>query len=91
MWTSEIGFTVKNITNGNNTIVFSRVSGSEYSSNIIFYEYCGSCLSTKVKYSVMCIDSFGDGWNSNSIAFKVDSTYMVIGRSFMIGHEHGPY
>lgn len=86
----QIGFAV---TAPNGTIIHQRFKGVDFPPGIIFSTFCpvGDCPSIpSVSYYVTLNDTYGDGWNGNTLAFKQDG--IVIGTFNMkSGYTAGPY
>ena len=75
-YTSEVGFVVKA---PNGTIIYSRTSGSYFSSATIFSTFCplGGCIaSPNTTCYVTEIDDYGDGWEGTVLAFKQGSNIL---------------
>lgn len=67
-WKSECGFVIRLI---DGTVVFEHQSGTNFANDQVFKTYCpGTCQQqTEVNYGVYLTDSYGDGWNGNTIKF----------------------
>lgn len=76
-YTDEVGFSIYN---EKGDMVFTRCSGSSFSSSTIFHTWCpGSQCEPIEMYDVMITmtDSWGDGWNGNILGFKQNG--MIVG------------
>lgn len=86
--TNEIGFVVKA---PNGTIIFSRTSGSTFTSTTVFSYFCPVTCSNNETLSITMTDSGNDGWNSNVLAIKQDGTVLgTFGGDFATGNSSGP-
>lgn len=62
-----------------------------FSDNYIFSSFCPYCtLPTTATVYITCTDSYGDGWEGNSLAVKQSNWYAQFGQNFLDGHEY-PY
>lgn len=71
-WTSEIGFTIKDDTG---KVIYTRVPQS-YSADYIFKTFCPYCtVPSTADIFLTLTDSYGDGWEGNTLAVKQETTY----------------
>lgn len=80
-FSSEVGFTIKA---PNGTTIYQRSAGTSFSATTIFSTFCpiGGCpVSPNITYTLTVTDSYGDGWEGTTLAFKqngvVTSTFTL--------------
>ena len=68
--TREIAFT---IIAPNSTVLYNRYWRSSFGSSTVLFGFCpfGECpVADGVNYYLTMVDTYGDGWNGNVLAFK---------------------
>jgi len=86
---TQIGFVVKLI---NNTVVHTLAAGSTFNSTTVFRTFCPTinCINYAV-IKVTLADSYGDGWNGNTIGFRQNQINVAcFGQNFTSGRSFGP-
>lgn len=77
----------------NGTILYQRVSGTNYTASTVFTNFCpaGGCSTTPFILSITMTDSYGDGWNGNKVGIKQNLvTVGTFGAGFYTGTFSGP-
>lgn len=86
-WRYEISFTIRD---SNQQTIFYYPSGSDFSSSKVFTTVCAGSCETPKKYYLTLTDSWGDGWNGNTIIVEHNGTQKEYGGLFTSGSQYGP-
>ena len=88
-WTEECGFVIKA---SNGTTIFTLLAGTRFSADAVFFVFCptATCTQTgKINFYLALVDSYGDGWNGNVLAFRQNGTFQTF--TLSSGAYAGPY
>lgn len=87
-WTSENYYKVYNGSGGTGTVIFSSTNGSTPPSSQTITNSCpsGGGPATSCTYSICLQDTYGDGWNGNSVTVNVAGTNLVSGVTLSSGY-----